>query len=498
MATTPNLGLHYYGGDVPGSITDNGSQHTAGDRLFLDQVIQQLAVSARHYVPAVATAPANFSLDSNPNSGQLQDGVTYFYRVALVGLDGFERVASDEASVSMPDVLAAPTAPGLRDAPGGSLQPGLYYYALTAKSDTQESTLGAGATVNVFAGTNQAIYVDAPSDAQGVPLQVWRKKDTDPGYTRLGTISAGQTLTDDGSTAANPYALDPAYAPPSNNRGRANSSVTITLVGDAATAADEGTISSWRIYRSTISGYYSAQSLVHDVVETDDEDGNGDGTLRTSWIDTGDALRVGQPQFKDRSLRLTPWAPETVTALPADTSVYPPNYLIVFDEQLYILRDGSWSAVGGGTKVTYGTTTPATTARTSGDLHLNTTTGVWLALVGGSWTPVYTPTGRLLSGTEAPTTQGLSGDFYLHLSEPAQLYGPKGTTWPDDPIPLGASGGGGAGGAGGTGTETASAVMTSPNGSRWRLAVDDDGTLITVPTLEPGPPPAPTDPTLQD
>lgn len=487
MATTPNLGLHYYGSDVPGSITDNGSQHTAADRLYLDQVITQLALAPRHYLPPIAAIPTAFSLDTDANGGQLQDGVTYFYRLALVGLDGFERIASDEASVSMPDVLTAPGAPGLRDAPGGNLPTGLYYYAVTAKSTTQESTLSGNATVNVSTGVNQAIYVDAPSDAQRVPLQVWRKKDTDAGFTRLGVINAGETYTDDGSIPANPYALDPAYAPPTNNKGTANSSVTITLVADAARAADAAMIKAWRIYRSTISGYYSAQSLVHEVVETDDTDGNGGGGLRTSWVDVGDPLRVGQPQFKDRSLPLTPYAPQTVLALPTYTSAYPANYLVVFGQDLYILKDGNWSLVGGGMRISFGL--PYPTASATGDLNYQPTLDNWYRYDGVTWQLAIPHQPALLSGDGPPADSlGHDSDFYLNVSaEPADLYGPKTAgVWPTTAITLG---GGGSGG---------SPVLTSPNGTRYRQVVDDDGVVSTVMTLEPGPPAAPTNPVLED
>lgn len=41
-----------------------------------------------------------------------------------------------------------------------------------------------------------------------------------------------------------------------------------------------------------------------------------------------------------------------------------------------------------------------------------------------------------------------------------------------------------------------SPILTSPDGKRWRQIVDNDGVATLVSTLEPGPPPIPTDLTL--
>lgn len=42
------------------------------------------------------------------------------------------------------------------------------------------------------------------------------------------------------------------------------------------------------------------------------------------------------------------------------------------------------------------------------------------------------------------------------------------------------------------------AVLTSPDGRRWRQVVDNSGVLTVVQTDEPGPPAVPTNPVLED
>lgn len=443
MALTKYLGMHVYGGDIPGSINDNGSQHTNADRVMLDGVVHQLVTSSRHYVPASSQASATIDVDLNTSGGVMPDGTQFCYRVGLLGLDGFERIGGPEVSLFTPPILLAPDAPGLRDG-AGALTPGLYYWALTAKGDSQESILGTAANATVYAGLNQGIYIDAPDDDQGVLLQIWRKKDSDAGWTRITTVIPGDSFLDDGSVPAEKYAMDVSLAPPQTNRGTAQNAITVRLTGDAEQAALEGTISGWRLYRTPISGFYASQSLVHEVIETDDVDGNGEGTLRTSWVDTGDALLTGVPQVKDRSLVLTPYVVQTVAALPADTSVYPAGYPVIADGRLFLLINGTWKATSGGTTVTYGAVLPPTTNRVDGDLHLLVGDGSWAALRSGVWSTIYTP---------PPATTGQGGS---------------------------------------------SPILTSPNGSRWRQVVDDDGNVTTVATLEPGPPAAPTNPTLED
>jgi len=52
-------------------------------------------------------------------------------------------------------------------------------------------------------------------------------------------------------------------------------------------------VAAWRIYRTTTPGEYESNSLVHEVVETVDEEASA---LRFEWIDDGDQLLMGTPK----------------------------------------------------------------------------------------------------------------------------------------------------------------------------------------------------------
>lgn len=488
MAATPQFGFAYYGGTIPGAITDNGSQFTNEDRLFLDRALKALETADRHQLPdppALANIP---TLALSETGGSLPGGQILSYRIGLVGLDGFERAASAEVSIATPPILSPPDAPTLRDGTG-TLATGLYYYALTAKGADQESVLSPAITISVIADTG-GVYIDAPADTQGVALQIWRRKDTESGWSRISLIAASGTYLDDGSVAADPCSCDPGKQPPSINRGTASAAVTITLTGDALAAAQTNTIKSWRIYRTNVPGYYGSTSLVHDVVEYDTLDGSA-GPLLTSWVDDGTSLVNGSPSLGNRVLRPTPYVIQTGDSVPALPANYAAGYPFFDGTALHVATGTDWARIGPriGGHLLFGAGAPIATDGAAGDFWLHTGDGPVLYGPKGAddtW-PLVGAVSRpaLLNGSGAPTAStGQAGDFWLRTGDSPALYGPKtaGGAWPSSPIDLGGTS---------TAAGTGSAVLTSPNGSRYRLTVADDGTLSTVATLEPGTPAQP-------
>lgn len=346
--TTPRFGFNFFGAGTPGTISDNGQKYTSLDRLLLDRLL--VAVEGHHhrYVPptsGLVTAPETTLLTTG---GQLSAGYTYYYKVAVVDLEGNESIASPEKAQGTPTPLSPPAMPGLSSDPDttGTLLPGYYYYALTALRGTEESTIGPAGMVNLVVGET-AVLLDLPSFGPADSLRVWRMGSNDAGFTRIGLVSTGtDSFVDDGSTPADPCACDPGVAPPPFNTGISNYAVDVEL----PVTVDVTKIRSWKVYRSNYAGIYGAASLVHEVVERTDE-WDITSPLITVWTDSGLGLQVGQPLSTDKNMRFQPFifdhVADGVTVMP-DPATYPEFYPFLFEGQLYAKIGTSWELIGGG------------------------------------------------------------------------------------------------------------------------------------------------------
>lgn len=345
-STTPRFGLNYFGGDIPGSLTDDGQKYTLADRLLIDKLLAAVEAHNHHLQPADTAEPSTaptLTLHSDAG-GTLEAGHTYYYEVTFVDDAGLETPAGDEVSISTPDLLDSPGAPSGESATGGSLPSGMFYYALTAIRGTEESTLGSSFSLTLLAGEGTSnLTLPALGDADS--LRVWRMGLNESYYTKIGTSSSG-TFVDDGSVAADPCACDPDNQPPAANAGASIYSVTVALSTPDATIITAGGQRAWRIYRSETSGNYLASSLVHEVVETVDELDPTSG-LVTSWIDAGDDLLPGTPPHSNQRMVFTPYSFEVVTIFPTATD-YPEGYPLIKSGLLYMQIGGTWTAVGGG------------------------------------------------------------------------------------------------------------------------------------------------------
>lgn len=361
---TPRFNLNYFGGDTPGDFDDDADKYTGEDRLVIDRLLSVFEQHT-HRVPSRIGEPTEVP-DAELNTsvqGALEAGATYYYVVSFVNADGLETVCGPEASVDMPDELDAPEAPQGSTTTGGNLEPGLYYYALSGLRDPEESALSDVSAFTILDNDlEKTVLLDLPDLGDATELQVWRMKDDDPGWTRIGT-SATTTFTDDGTVPAGAYG-DPANDPPLVATGLDNYAVTITLTGDDVTDAQNAT--SWRIYRSDTSGVYSAASLVHEVVERTNE---LDPTtpLLTSWIDDGDAILTGTPKVFDQQLQIPPFTFETQDGLP-DPARYPEYYPLVdaSSQTLYMIVDGAWSSINPNAPGSQGPTGPSGPAGATG------------------------------------------------------------------------------------------------------------------------------------
>jgi hypothetical protein len=380
---TPRFDFNFFGGDTDGTLADDGDKFTGEDRLTLDTILAALE-NHDHRVPSTTSAPVGTpSLGLVTNGGALEGGTTYYYVVSFVNADGLETISSPEASQATPDLLEAPDPPqGETGTAAGTLAPGVYYYALTGIRGDEESALGAPTAVTVLADEN-IVTLTLPDEGDADTLQIWRQKDTDPGWTRIDTATA--TFIDDGSVPAGLYG-DPANEAPTATTGADDYVITVTLTGADVTAVQNS--AGWRIYRSTESGVYSSASLVHEVVERVDElDEESD--LLVSWPDDGDAALTGSPKLVSTQLNIPAFSFESATVLPATTG-YPLNYPILdADGVLHINRAGTWTVQRG--PFESAAVLPATTGYPL-NYPIVTTAGLLYINLAGTWTQIGPPT----------------------------------------------------------------------------------------------------------
>jgi hypothetical protein len=317
------------------------------------------------------------TLDSS-GSGTLEAGGTYYYVVSFIDAAGLETVSGPEVSIDMPDLLETPDLPQgeTGTVTGNQLTPGQYYYALSGLRDGEESALSDPSAITLLSDEN-TVTLTLPTLGDATSFQIWRMKDTDPGYTRIGTSSTG-SFVDDGSVPAGVYG-DPANFTPTGVGGADTYSIVIDLGPDDATAVQN--TSGWRLYRSDTSGVYSAASLVHEVIEREDDLDPTSDRL-TEWTDTGDAFLLGSPKQIANTMDIAAFVIDENDALP-DASAYPDGYpMLDASFALYVARSGGWIEITGGAAqrgvaLFTGTTDPTTmpSGAVSGDVYINTTSG---------------------------------------------------------------------------------------------------------------------------
>jgi hypothetical protein len=376
---TPRFGLNFFGNDTSGTFSDDSDKYTSEDRLLIDRLLTAFE-NHDHHKNEQLLAPTDVptaTLDSS-GSGTLEAGGTYYYVVSFIDAAGLETVSGPEVSIDMPDLLETPDLPQgeTGTVTGNQLTPGQYYYALSGLRDGEESALSDPSAITLLSDEN-TVTLTLPALGDATSFQIWRMKDTDPGYTRIGTSSTG-TFIDDGSVPAGVYG-DPANFTPTGVGGADTYSIVIDLGPDDATAVQN--TSGWRLYRSDTSGVYSAASLVHEVIEREDDLDPTSDRL-TEWTDTGDAFLLGSPKQIANTMDIAAFVIDENDALP-DASAYPDGYpMLDANFALYVARSGGWIEITGGAAqrgvaLFTGTTDPTTmpSGAVSGDVYINTTSG---------------------------------------------------------------------------------------------------------------------------
>lgn len=280
---TDHYGLNTLGaGD---SLSDGGYKFSVDDRRFMDQLLYLGAEGHKHN-GALSTSEApddTLTLTQDDTGGSIQAGQRIFYKYSYVDVNGLESEASTEYFIDTPDKIAEPNPPALTVfTTGGTLLPGVYYYAITAYTNvnTQE-TKAKGViyiTVPVTTSTN-SILLELPSLPAGADgFNIYRRK---PGASRYNwlTSTTGSAFTD-----TNSLTEDCNRTLPVRNITNSQNSVTLELPTLPA-----GT--TWKIYRSFTSGMYD-NALLHHVVE---ETFEGSGIITPEYVDVGNATQEGSP-----------------------------------------------------------------------------------------------------------------------------------------------------------------------------------------------------------
>lgn len=301
MARTQRFGLETFGGDVDGALGDKGGKFTRGDRLLIDRVLSALEAHSHSGGSRLADPSAAPALTLDTANGIL-DANTYYYTVTYVDQFGLETAMSTEASVTTASAVSRPQGPGLVAEAGGTLDEGLYTYALSAHKGGGETTLSTMATITLTDLNTVRVSIPGGLPVGADSISIWRQGPTETWFTRVHTQADASDWLDDGSVAADPNACEPANQPQTENTTGASSQVTIEApTGDLV----QPTLATrWRIYRTTTSGVYGPKSLLADVADTTTD---GGVQLVESFVDDGSvALSWGSPPLESQTLIPSP------------------------------------------------------------------------------------------------------------------------------------------------------------------------------------------------
>lgn len=150
------------------SLFQDGSKYSVGDRATIDSLLYLGATGHHHRgveSPFGGIVPTTTpTLTINALGGTLPGGNRVFYRWTLVDGDGNESTGSASTFADIPEAIAAPAAPELSSDNEGELEPGIYFYVLTAYqgSNTIETTAINAGSIDVPASGNRLRNTASP------------------------------------------------------------------------------------------------------------------------------------------------------------------------------------------------------------------------------------------------------------------------------------------------------------------------------------------------
>lgn len=285
---TPRFGFTTFD-SVNDTFNTRGWKFPGADRIRMDQILAYAAELHQHTgessapPEAVASPP---TLVPGPLDGTFPANRAIYYRTALVDTRGQEHAASQTAVVyTAPPVLRPEpflTAPS----PGvGTLEPGIYVYALSAYTweNRSETPLSAQATGRLDAIGGFALFLPpTPSGATG--FNVYRKGPTDAELYWVGTAPAttvtGEVWNDTG------LKIDRLRTVPTSNTTSNTNSVSV------APASPVPAGFTLKIYRTLTPTNWDRSLLVWTAV--------------TPFRDTGHATQNGSPPGANAAIKSPP------------------------------------------------------------------------------------------------------------------------------------------------------------------------------------------------
>jgi hypothetical protein len=268
-------------------LSENSFKFSEGDRVLIDALLYAGA-EGHHHTGGASTANAPTSapaLTLDTSSGDLPASKRIYYKFTYVDGSGVETTASPESYIDTPSAVAAPAAPVLStNLTGGTLQPGNYFYILTAYDtfNSLETTGGTAGYLSIpYTTTTNTITLTMPVLPSGATgFNIYRKGPASSGYRYLTSVT-GSSYVDTGSVGETQTRLLPT-----GNTTTSSNSVEIALPG--ATPALPGVGYFWRIYRTFVPSDYTNSLLTT--------------TNDVTFIDTGLATTVGQPPTAGTSI----------------------------------------------------------------------------------------------------------------------------------------------------------------------------------------------------
>jgi hypothetical protein len=289
--STQNFSLEQFG--PSGRISDNNYKFSDRDRATIDSLLWTL-IQHDHRdtsTDSVMTGPTQRpDITLSTTGGTIPAGQSMYYKIAYVDANGNETEASITAETATTDALVSPPIMPLSYATtGGSLDPGVYRYALAYyQSGIGVTTATNVATINVPVGTNTnviTITLDTlPPTATG--WRIYRKGPGDYDYFWLDTVTSGPDYDDDGLDLA----IDCTKTRPGSNTTNSTNSITLDI--EATDLPLDDRITSWRIYRTNTVGFFGPTSLLATVVDTTTQAGSD---LVTTYLDVGAVTFAGSP-----------------------------------------------------------------------------------------------------------------------------------------------------------------------------------------------------------
>lgn len=224
-------------------------------------------------------------------SGSIPGGRTIRYKFTWVDAFGQETGASPERVITTPSPVSPPLAPSISNVTGGTLQPGSYFYVLTAYKDasTLETIPGTRAYITMpLSATLKSVRLHFPSLPPGATgFNIYRRSPGSMRFQWLTSVNMNLATPPTDFVDTGVLVEDCNRTVPQRNTTANQNAVRISIPGATPIVPAGFT---WKLYRTyTLNDWDS--SLLHWVVE---QTSDNSGILETSYTDLGQATSSGK------------------------------------------------------------------------------------------------------------------------------------------------------------------------------------------------------------